>query len=82
MARFEVLLERTETWLADVVIEADSPEEARERVEHALSDGGWDSVCDDEGTYEECLSEVTEVRPCAAGDVNRLPVPLESLEAV
>jgi hypothetical protein len=66
MARFEVSLKRTETWLADVVIEADSPEEVRERVEQALSDGGWDNVCDDEGNYEECISEVTDIHPCVA----------------
>jgi hypothetical protein len=49
MARYRVSLKRTETWLAEIVIEADSPEVARECVEQALSESGWDSVCNDQG---------------------------------
>jgi len=35
MPKFQVSLKRTETWLADIVIEADSPEDAFERAEKA-----------------------------------------------
>src|SRR5262249_49488742 len=69
-AQYQVSLKRTETWLAEIVIEADSPEEARERVEQSLADEGWDSVCNDQGNYDECTSEVTDVRPLDAEDAD------------
>jgi hypothetical protein len=70
MPKFQVSLKRTETWLADIVIEADSAEAARERIEKTLDEEGWDAVYNDEGIYEECISEVADVLPCVAEDAD------------
>jgi hypothetical protein len=75
MPRFEVSLRRTETWVAEITVEAASIEAALEDIEERLDTEGWDSVCNAEGNYEECNSAVTDVRPCVAGDVDRLLVP-------
>ena len=61
MPSFSVTVKRTEVWIDDVTVEAESAAEAQHLIQTALNEEGWDSVFDDDGEYSDCSSEVTTV---------------------
>lgn len=72
MPIFSVTVKRTEVWIDDVTIEAESAAEAQSIIQTALNEEGWDSVFDDDGEYSNCVSTVTEVTE-AGGEVQKTP---------
>ena len=61
MPNFAVTVKRTEVWIDDVIVEAESAAEAQSIIQTALDEEGWDSVFDDDGEYADCTSKVTTV---------------------
>lgn len=62
--RFSVVVKRTETYTATIVVDAVSAIEAQLTIQDKLDAGGWDDVFpDDDGNYDECFSVVNNVSP-------------------
>ncbi len=57
MKTFRVRVERTETYSDYIEVEAESAEEAMKEIQDDLDNEGWDAVFDDDGDYEECVSD-------------------------
>lgn len=61
MPQFNVTVRRTETYFDEVVVEAESAEDAHRSIQEILDKEGWDEVFDDDGEYSECCSNITTV---------------------
>lgn len=68
MPTYNVVVHRTEIWSTSIEVEADSAEQAKETIQEALNDEGWDAVSADEGDYDECYSTVHDVKLKQPGD--------------
>ena len=60
MPKYNVTVERTETYTSTIEVEAESSDDAKKIIEAKLEDS-WDAVFDDEGEYIECYSTVKHV---------------------
>lgn len=60
MKIFTLLVERTETYTAEVAVAAETAEQAIAETQRELDQEGWDSVVDDDGEYAECYSTVVK----------------------
>jgi len=58
MKLFTLLVERTETYTAEVAVVAKTAEQAIAETQLELDQEGWDAVVDDDGEYTECYSVV------------------------
>lgn len=56
--KFNVDIQRTETYVATVMVEACSQKEAESITQDKLDEDGWDAAHDDDGDYDTCYSEV------------------------
>ena len=69
MPTFTVPVRRTEIYVAEAKVEANSQEEAKKRTQELLGTEGWDGVFNegDDGEYCDSWSEIITCEACTTG---------------
>lgn len=65
MPKYRVTVTREETWTAETEVDAESAEQAIEKINNILDTGSWDDVFpnDPDGDYCECINSATSAEP-------------------